>query len=394
MKFNTCLVLLALAPMSYGSQIPAIESSELAGPEVEMANGVFELRVPQSKMGRRYQLQYSESLAPDSWTDVGAEALGTGNELELSVSQPPGTAKRFYRLMLDPLLPVDVGHMVFVPPSTFQPDDGFNDIETSGDAPEGVTLSPYYLHSTPVTQEQWESVRSWSTGAGYSDLPNGESKGSGHPIHSISWHDAVKWCNARSEMENLTPAYTVDGGVIYRQGVRNDVVCNWNANGYRLPTQAEWENSARAGASTKFPWGDTISHNQANYMVYSSDGTTNFYDEDMATRPDGAGDVLFHPLFDDSNPPFTSPVGSFPANGFGIHDLVGNVWQWCWDWEGDGTLPSGTDPRGPETGTYRILRGGSWKHDAIRSRASVYSSGDPASYADFIGFRPVRSIVP
>jgi len=382
MNLKSISLLLALAPLGHSSQIPDITSAELAGPRIEAAGNAIGLTIAQSRMGRRYQLQYSETLQPGSWTNVGPEALGHGGNLSLSVPKDPTKTQRFYRLNLDVNLPVDAGHMVFAPGGSFQPGDGGST----------VTLSPYYTHSTSVTGTQWESVRVWAAGNSYSDLPEGESKAEIHPVHSMTWYAAVKWCNARSEMENLTPCYTVDGGQIYRTGDRDDVVCNWNANGYRLPTQPEWEMAARAGQSSLYPWGNTISHNQANYVAYSSDGTTNYYSDDLASRPDGADNTLFHPDYDSGLEPYTSPVGSFPANGYGLHDLVGNVWQWCWDWEGAET-PSGTDPRGPATGSYRVLRGGSWKHDAIRSRVSSGSSGHPSSFADFIGFRPVRSIV-
>lgn len=382
MNLKSISLLLALAPLGHSSQIPDITPAELAGPQIEASANAIGLTIAHSKMGRRYQLQYSDTLQSGSWTNVGPEALGHGGSLALSVPKDPTKPNRFYRLNLDVNLPVDAGHMVFAPGGSFQPGDGGST----------VTLSPYYTHSTSVTETQWESVRAWAAGNSYSDLPEGDSKALDHPVHSMSWYAAVKWCNARSEMENLTPCYTVDGGQIYRTGDRDDVVCNWNANGYRLPTQAEWEMAARAGQSTLYPWGNTISHNQANYLAYSADGTTNYYSDDLAYRPDGADNTLFHPTYDYGAEPYTSPVGSFPANGYGLHDLVGNVWQWCWDWEGQ-EAPTGTDPSGPTTGTYRVLRGGSWKHDAIRSRTTSTSSGHPASYADFIGFRPVRSIV-
>jgi len=396
MNSKSIILLLALSPLAHGSQIPEIVPAELEGPRIEVAGSTIGLTIAQSRMGRRYQLQSSETLEPGSWINVGAEALGHGGSLTLSIPKDPAKPNRFYRLNLDVDLPVEAGQMVFVPSGSFQLGAGLDG--GSGPGGEGgstVSLSPFYFHSTSITGDQWEAVRQWgAAGNGYTDLPEGESKAGNHPVHSMSWHDAVKWCNARSEMENLTPCYTVDGGLVYRNGERSDVVCNWDANGYRLPTQAEWEVSARAGTSgTLYPWGDTISHNQANFVAYSSDGTANYYSEDVTIRPGDAENALYHPAFNDGTEPFTSPVGSFPANGYGFHDLVGNVWQWCWDWEGNDGPPSGINPRGPSTGTYRVLRGGSWKHDAIRSRASSSSSGHPSSHADFIGFRPVRSIV-
>ena len=396
MKLKSFLVLLALSPMGQGTQIPEIEADETKGPRITVSGASVGLTISQSKAGRRYQLQASDTLDPNSWTNVGPEVLGHGSAIALSTALDPAKKKRFYRLKLDAALPVDEGHMVYVPGGSVVLGGGSGDpFNMGGGSPTSVSLSPYYTHSTSITQTQWSEVRSWAVASGYTDLATGGSKGSSHPVHSITWFDAVKWCNARSQMENLTPCYTVDGGQIYKTGNRNDVVCNWSANGYRLPTQAEWEASARAGTSgTLYPWGDTIAQSNANFMSYSADGNTNYYSEDGSTRSQGAPNTLYHPTYNDGLEPYTSPVGTFPANGYGLHDLVGNVWQWCWDWEGVENPPTAINPRGPATGTYRVLRGGSWKHDAVRSRTTSYSSGDPSSYADFIGFRPVRTLAP
>jgi len=396
MKLKSFLVLLAISPIGHGTQIPEIEADEIKGPQITVNGAAVGLTIAQSKAGRRYQLQASDTLEPNSWTNVGPEILGHGSAIALSTALEPTKKKLFYRLNLDAVLPVDKGHMVYVPGGSVVLGGGSGDpLDMGGQSSTSITLSPYYTHSTSITQSQWSEVRSWAAASGYSDLATGDSKGGSHPVHSITWFDAVKWCNARSEMEGLTPCYTVDGGQIYKTDNRNDVVCNWSANGYRLPTQAEWEASARAGTSgTFYPWGDTISQNQANFVAYSADGSANFYPEDISTRPPNAANSLYHPTYNDGQEPYTSPVGTFPANGYGLHDLVGNVWQWCWDWEGNGTPPSGTNPRGPSSGTYRVLRGGSWKHDAFRSRTTSYSSGDPSSYADFIGFRPVCTLAP
>jgi formylglycine-generating enzyme required for sulfatase activity len=210
------------------------------------------------------------------------------------------------------------------------------------------------------------------------------SKGAKHPVFFISWYAMVKWCNARSEKESLVPCYTVSGST-YKTGY-SAPDCNWNASGYRLPTEAEWEKAARGGLSNKrFPWGDTITHSQANY--YSS--TSYAYDV-SPTRG-------YHPTYDDGVIPYTSPVGSFPANGYGLYDMAGNLWEWCWDWGSSGYYsdPSaGTDPRGPASGSGRVFRGGGWGDRPLYLRVTGRSYSNPGGTNINFGFRVARSSVP
>ncbi len=148
----------------------------------------------------------------------------------------------------------------------------------------------------------------------------------------------------------------------------------------RLPRTRE--EAARGGLSGKrFPWGDTISHSQANYYSDAS------YSYDISpTRG-------YHPAYQNGDYPYTSPVGSFAPNGYGLYDMAGNVWEWCWDWWGDSNYSTspGTDPKGPSTGSYpyRVLRGGCWVSYAWRCRAALRDSRPPGDANDITGFRSV-----
>ncbi|MBJ9992900.1 formylglycine-generating enzyme family protein [Paenibacillus sp. S28] len=249
--------------------------------------------------------------------------------------------------------------MVYVKGGTFK-SNGSNYTETS------MTLSDFYIGKYEVTQAEWANVMGGNPSA---------FKGDQLPVEMISWYDAVEYCNKRSIQEGLKPFYNIDkdhkdpNNINENDQIKWTVTVNQGANGYRLPTEAEWEYAASGGLEGKG-------------FKYSGSNKA----EDVAWYWRNAGDKYLAGNWNwpviESNHNRTKPVGTRKSNELGLYDMSGNVREWCWDWYGDGTVRQG--------GSFRVVKGGGWIGDISNTEVSFRGKFDPNGFGPDQGFRVVR----
>ena len=272
------------------------------------------------------------------------------------------------------------GEMIFIPGGTFTMGDTRQVVDEDYNENElpthRVTLNPFYIGKYEVTQAEFskymQPINPWISKFGL---------GKNYPAYNVSWYEALKYCNLRSSAEGLTPCYTIRGftnpnnwGEVpndYEHPARpiwDAAICNFSANGYRLPTEAEWEYAAR-GAT-----------NDPDYLYSGS--------EDISA-------VAWYHVEGDPIVGSSHPVGKKAPNGIGTHDMSGNVNEWCWDAYGRNYYEDSpqNNPTGPEFINSRVSRGGNWLSEAVVCRVANRSFDNPNSGYFNHGFRLCRSYV-
>jgi formylglycine-generating enzyme required for sulfatase activity len=240
----------------------------------------------------------------------------------------------------------------------------------SNETQHTVTLTKgFWMGKYEVTQEQYQAVTgvnpSYFHGGSGREPAAGEVQGK-RPVEYVTWYDAVEFCNKLSEKEGLQGVYTITSrspatGYPITSAT---VTADFAKNGYRLPTEAQWEYACRAGTATAFNNGNN------DYTNAALVGAVAWYSGNSSNR--------------------THEVGTKLPNAWGLYDMHGNVWEWCWDWYGTYASGAQTDPVGAASGAYRVLRGGYWNSYGQYLRSAYRSNDNPGSRYGSGGFRLVR----
>jgi formylglycine-generating enzyme required for sulfatase activity len=314
-----------------------------------------------------------------SWT-TPVDSVGTYGAQSHNMTFTPTDTSKYSTVKNDVNVLVSLAEMemIRVAGGTFTM--GSPDTETDRESDETqwqVTLSAFSIGKYEVTQAQYEEVM----GTNPSILKTGAAAGetqSRRPVEYVSWYDALVFCNKLSVKEGLTPAYRKDEktdpdewGTVpaeYADNTWDAVEVVADSTGYRLPTEAQWEYAARGGSLA------------SGYKVYSGSNTV----DDVAWYSGNNGS--------EGDPNYgTKQVGTKAANELGIHDMSGNVWEWCWDWYGAYPTEAKTDYVGASSGTFRVFRGGWWGDPAEYARSAWRGhTASPFRRSMDLGFRVLR----
>ena len=271
------------------------------------------------------------------------------------------------------------GYTIFQVPANFAlvatPEFNMGNSSGSGMGDElpvhAIILGPYYICKYEVTQGEYQAVMG-------SNPASGLGVGTNYPVYNVSWYSAIKYCNLRSMSEGLTPVYTISGSTnpAYWGAVPGGynsawdaAICNWYVNGYRLPTEAEWEYAARGAVNT--PDYLYSGSNEINAVAWYNGNNT-------------SGGYAYG----------SKPTGIKAANGLGIYDMSGNVEEWCWDWYASNYYSYSPDfnPTGPVNNwAGRVSRGGFWESYSSDCRVVNRNAYNPALAYYINGFRVCRT---
>lgn len=384
----------------------AIGGMALAGDyqiHIRHGDGGFRLEFPEQSSASEYLVDRRTDLLSGGWqaaTESDTVSPGGSGEITVPLNVATGSVQFFrVRAVVLPPLPPAPSDMVLVACSVAERGNVLGDVEgpaytgsvvdvtlRAGDEVVCTNVVPdLFVDVTETTKAQWDYVASWATNHGYVFGSTAGGVDTNHPVYGVRWFDCLKWANARSQMEGFEPCYRNSDGGVYMTNETFDGSCDWRADGYRLPTEAEWEWAARGGASGhRFPWSDveTIDFSRANYR-----GGPSRYSYDVASV-DG-----YNPSAARSAFPYTLPVASFAPNGYGLYDMAGNVYEWCWDYyvpDGYAGVPNTALAHGPAKGLLRVARGGCWRSTARTCRVASRHAFYPGLVSSVVGFRLVR----